>query len=81
MPRKKRASFEENLQELENIVVRLEKGQSPLADIVADYTKGMELSAKCMDALKQAEKKMDIVLQESSKGEIVEKQLIIEGEQ
>ena len=48
---------------------------------MADYTKGMELSAKCMDALKQAEKKMDIVLQESSKGEIVEKQLIIEGEQ
>ena len=74
MPRKKQASFEENLQELENIVLRLEKGQSPLADIVADYTKGM-------DALKQAEKKMDIVLQESSKGEIVEKQLIIEGEQ
>ena len=61
MPRKKQASFEENLQELENIVIRLEKGQSPLADIVADYTKGMELSAKCMDALKQAEKKMDIV--------------------
>ena len=57
MPRKKQASFEENLQELENIVVRLEKGQSPLADIVADYTKGMELSAKCMDALKQEKRK------------------------
>ena len=81
MPRKKQASFEENLQELESIVARLEKGQSPLDDVVADYTKGMELSAKCMEALKKAEEKMDIVLQESPNGVILEKQLIIEGEQ
>lgn len=81
MPRKKQASFEENLQELESIVARLEKGQSPLDDVVADYTKGMELSAKCMEALKKAEEKMDIVLQESPDGMILEKQLIIEGEQ
>ena len=81
MPRKKQASFEENLQELESVVARLEKGQSPLADVVADYTRGMELSAKCMEALKKAEEKMDIVLQESPNGTILEKQLIIEGEQ
>lgn len=81
MPRKKQASFEENLQELESVVARLEKGQSPLDDVVADYTRGMELSAKCMEALKKAEEKMDIVLQESPNGMILEKQLIIEGEQ
>lgn len=81
MPRKKQASFEENLQELEGIVLRLEQGQSPLDDIVADYTKGMELSAKCMAALRKAEEKMDMVLQESPNGEILEKQLILEGEQ
>lgn len=81
MPRKKQASFEENLQELEDIVSRLEQGQSPLTDIVTDYTKGMELSAKCMTALKQAEAKMDIVLQEAPNGKIIEEQLIIEGEQ
>lgn len=81
MPRKKQASFEENLQELESVVARLEKGQSPLDDVVADYTRGMELSAKCMEALKKAEEKMDIVLQESPNGMILEKQLVIEGEQ
>lgn len=81
MPRKKQASFEENLQELEDIVSRLEQGQLPLKDIVTDYTKGMELSAKCMTALKQAEDKMDIVLQEAPDGKIIEEQLIIEGEQ
>ena len=79
MPRKKQASFEENLQELENIVIRLEKGQSPLADIVADYTKGMELSGRCLEALKKAEEQMDILLAENGDGSVTEQELIIDN--
>lgn len=65
MPRKKAASFEENLQELEKIVSRLEGGEAPLEEIMADYTRGMELSGKCLEALKKAEEQMDILLAEN----------------
>lgn len=80
MPRKKTASFEENLQELEKIVDRLESGEAPLAEVMADYTRGMELSGKCLEALKKAEEQMDVLLAESADGSVKEQELVIEGE-
>lgn len=80
MPRKKAASFEQNLQELEQIVKRLENGDAGLDEIMADYTKGIELSEKCMTALQKAEKQMDIHLRESADGKITELELLIEGD-
>lgn len=79
MPRKKAASFEENLQELEKIVSRLEGGEAPLEDIMADYTNGMELSGKCLEALKKAEEQMDILLAENGDGSVTEQELIIDN--
>lgn len=80
MPRKKAASFEENLQELEKIVRRLESGEAPLEEVMADYTRGMELSGRCLEALKKAEKQMDVMLAESLDGGVTEQELAIEGE-
>ena len=79
MPRKKAASFEENLQELENIVSRLEGGEAPLEEIMVDYTRGMELSGKCLEALKKAEEQMDILLAENGDGSVTEQELIIDN--
>lgn len=79
MPRKKAASFEENLQELEKIVSRLEGGEAPLEEIMADYTRGMELSGKCLEALKKAEEQMDILLAENGEGSVTEQELIIDN--
>ena len=78
MPRKKEATFEENLAHLEQIVDKLESGQSSLKEIMEDYTLGMELSKKCLDELKTVEDKMDLVLRENS-GEVIEEPLILEG--
>ncbi|MCI7611845.1 MAG: exodeoxyribonuclease VII small subunit [Selenomonadaceae bacterium] len=79
MPRKKAASFEENLQELEKIVSRLEGGEDPLDEVMADYTRGMELSGKCLEALKKAEEQMDILLAENPDGSVTEQELIIDN--
>ena len=79
MPRKKAASFEENLQELEKIVSRLEGGEAPLEEIMADYTRVMELSGKCLEALKKAEEQMDILLAENGDGSVTEQELIIDN--
>ncbi|MDD3114197.1 MAG: exodeoxyribonuclease VII small subunit [Anaerovibrio sp.] len=81
MPRRKEASFEKNLQDLEQIVERLENGEAGLDEIMADYTKGIELSGKCLEALKKAEQQMDILLQVSPDGSVTEQELVIEGEQ
>lgn len=82
MPRRKakEPSFEEKLQELESIVSRLESGEAGLEEIMADYTKGMELSGQCLADLQKAEKQMDLLLQEAADGTTVEQILAIEGE-
>ena len=81
MPRKKAASFEENLMELENIVARLEGGEAGLEEIMADYTQGMKLAKVCMEALQKAEKQLDLLLEEDAESSVIENQLVIEGEQ
>lgn len=81
MPRKKAATFEENLMELENIVSKLESGEAGLEEIMADYTQGMKLAKSCMEALQKAEKQLDVLLQEDADGNVMENELAIEGEQ
>ncbi|MGX7350780.1 exodeoxyribonuclease VII small subunit [Enterococcus canis] len=49
-------SFEASLNELEQIVTRLEKGDVPLEEALAAFQKGMELSKQCQDTLEKAEK-------------------------
>lgn len=78
MPRKK-ASFEENIEQLEKIVQLLENGDASLDDIMKNYSAGMELSKKCMEELTRVEKEMDILIRQQN-GKIVEKELQIEGE-
>ncbi|MBQ1336021.1 MAG: exodeoxyribonuclease VII small subunit [Selenomonadaceae bacterium] len=79
MPRKKEATFEENLGRLEAIVEQMESGEASLADLMKNYSEGVELSKKCMSALAIAEKTMDLLVKEEN-GTVQEAELKIEGE-
>lgn len=79
MPRKKEATFEENLEKLGEIVSLLESGEASLNDIMKNYAAGMELSQKCMEELSRAEKEMDILIKKQ-KGGYSETELQIEGD-
>ena len=52
----KELSFEESLEELENIVNRLESGDVPLDDAINEFNRAMILVKACDDKLKNAEK-------------------------
>lgn len=52
---KKEASFEENLEKLENIVKKLESGEVPLDDAIKEFTEAMNLAKTCDEKLKNAE--------------------------
>ncbi|KPG72999.1 exodeoxyribonuclease VII small subunit [Enterococcus sp. RIT-PI-f] len=49
-------TFEESLQELEQIVTRLEQGDVPLEEALTAFQQGMILSKQCKDTLSNAEK-------------------------
>lgn len=78
MARKKEATFEENLASLELIVDKLENGQVSLKEVMDDYAQGMELSRKCLEELKAAEDRMDVILRENN-GDVLTEPLDLEG--
>jgi len=61
MPNKK--TFEENLQDLEAIVTKLENGDVALEDAIAEFQKGMVLSKELQKTLESAEKTLVKVMQ------------------
>ncbi|HEO4950138.1 TPA: exodeoxyribonuclease VII small subunit [Streptococcus agalactiae] len=56
-------TFEENLQELETIVSRLETGDVALEDAIAEFQKGMLISKDLQRTLKEAEETLVKVMQ------------------
>ena len=66
MPSKTR-TFEENLQDLEGIVTKLENGDVPLEEAIAEFQKGMQLSKELQQTLAQAEETLVKVMQEDGK--------------
>lgn len=62
MPTKKK-TFEEELQELEAIVARLEGGEVPLEEAIGEFQKGMKLSKNLQKTLKDAEETLVKVMQ------------------
>ena len=69
-------SFEELMQNLENIVQELEKGELNLDDSVAKFEEGMKISKECNQILENAEKRISILLEKD--GEIEEKDFVSE---
>lgn len=62
-------SFEQNLQALEKIVEKLESGDVPLDEAITLFQKGKSLAKTCEGRLKQAELKIQQLL-ETPDGEV-----------
>lgn len=56
-------TFDENLQDLEAIVTKLETGDVALEDAIAEFQKGMALSKNLQKTLEDAEKTLVKVMQ------------------
>ncbi|HEP1249977.1 exodeoxyribonuclease VII small subunit [Streptococcus pyogenes] len=59
----KTKTFEENLQDLETIVNKLENGDVPLEEAISEFQKGMLLSKELQKTLQTAEKTLVKVMQ------------------
>ena len=66
MSEKKEKSFEENLNELESIVSKLENGDISLDNAIKEYDKAMNLANLCDKKLKQAEEKIAKIVNDSN---------------
>ncbi len=60
----KKKTFEASLQELEKIVRRLEDGDLPLEESLKLFEDGVRLSRECQERLDQAERRIEILLQD-----------------
>lgn len=68
MARKKleNLSFEESLEELEHIVQNLEKGELSLENSMTLFERGLNLSQISQEKLKEAEQKIQILMQNNN---------------
>ena len=73
----KKATFEQQLQRLEEIVAALEKGDAPLADSLALFEEGTKLVNQCRKELDSAEQKV-VKLSKGADGAPVESDFLAE---
>lgn len=66
----KNLSFEESLNELEEIVTRLETGEVPLDDAIDEFKKAMELVKECDEKLNGAKEAIAEIVKDDK--EVVE---------
>ena len=71
MTAKKSVNLEKSLAELETLVDELESGDLPLEKAMKKFEEGIKLTRLCQTALKEAEQKVEILLQ-SAGGEELE---------
>lgn len=63
MPKK---SFEDKLLALENLVEQMEDGELNLEDSLKHFENGISLARECQEALKNAEQKVEILLEKTA---------------
>ena len=69
LPRKKTPqapAFEESLEQLEQIVERLESGDLPLEESLKLFEQGIQLTRSCQTSLKQAEEKINVLTKQNN---------------
>ncbi|MDU8923935.1 exodeoxyribonuclease VII small subunit [Pasteurellaceae bacterium LIM206] len=62
--------FEHTLSQLETIVVRLENGDLPLEEALQAFEEGVKLAKLGQERLRQAEQRIQILLQKSDSAEL-----------
>ncbi|KGT94890.1 exodeoxyribonuclease VII small subunit [Erwinia typographi] len=72
MPKKAEqpASFETSLQQLEQIVSRLESGDLPLEEALNEFERGVQLARTGQQKLQQAEQRVQILLSEDKNADL-----------
>ncbi|MFG1175633.1 exodeoxyribonuclease VII small subunit [Erwiniaceae bacterium CAU 1747] len=72
MPKKSEqpASFESSLQQLEQIVTRLEGGTLPLEEALNEFERGVQLARTGQQTLQQAEQRVQILLSDDKNAEL-----------
>ena len=65
-----KTDFETALKELETLVETMEKGDLSLEDSLGHFERGVQLSRTCQQALKDAEQKVEILMQKSGRDDI-----------
>jgi len=65
-------TFEQSIKQLEQIVTELEAGELPLEQAIKKFEEGMELSRFCSQKLEETERKITLLMQDST-GRPVEK--------
>ncbi len=74
MARQKKApSFEQSLNDLQELVERLESGDLSLEESLATFEQGIGLTRECQSALQDAEQRVQTLLEQN--GTLIEKPL------
>lgn len=71
-PKKKSSptDFEKALKELEDLVEHMEQGDISLEDSLKCFERGIQLTRACQQTLKDAEQKVNILLEKSGHAEL-----------
>lgn len=64
--------FEQALEDLEALVSSMEEGELSLEDSLQAFEKGIKLTRECQAALKQAEQKVQVLINENGDTEDLE---------
>jgi exodeoxyribonuclease VII small subunit len=71
VPRKEKTpAFEEALKELENLVEALERGDQSLEESLKSFERGVTLTRLCQDALKEAEQKVQVLIEKNQTADL-----------
>jgi exodeoxyribonuclease VII small subunit len=79
MTAKKSFNLEKSLADLESLVEELESGDLPLDKAMKKFEEGIKLTRGCQAALKDAEQKVEILLQSAGGEEALEDFEISDG--
>jgi len=68
--KEKSPDFEQALKELEKLVETMEKGDLPLEEALKYFERGIELTRSCQSSLKEAEQKVQVLLEKAGQAKI-----------
>ena len=72
-------NFEASMEELQQVVNKLEKGDLSLDESIEIFQRGIQLSKLCAKKLDEIEKKVTILLEQDN-GDMKEQDFLVEGE-
>ncbi|MCG8673147.1 MAG: exodeoxyribonuclease VII small subunit [Pseudomonadales bacterium] len=74
------SDFETSLETLESLVERMESGEMSLEESLSAFEQGIQLTKKCQTALKEAEQRVKILIEQNGSDELQEFVSSSEGE-